>query len=917
MHRFYDIRLTWVFLALLPFSFGITPCRAAEGPASRVSQVVVVFKTHFDLGYTDLTRKVVERYRTSMIDGALDVCDRNRPLPPESRFVWTLAGWPLAQMLYPEQTPQRRQRIEQAIRDGFLVWHALPGSLHTESLDLEDLVRGMEFSSRLSRRFGQPLPRDAKMSDVAAHTWLLPTLLKHAGVDFLHIGCNSAASSPDVPALFWWEGPDGSRLLTMYTASGYGTDLMPPVDWPYKTWLALIQTNDNEGPPSPESVEKLRDRARRELPGVKVRMGRLSDFGDAILQEKPNLPVVRADMPDTWIHGIMSMPQETATARHNRPRIVALEALHAMLANCGAGVPPASGAGETPAPQGTRPHAFQDTISAAYEQSLLYGEHTWGASSRFYSPRKYGKAWETEYAQGKYAFAEDSWHEHGSYALKIRELIQPPLEKDLDRLAQAVVVAGPRIVVYNPLPWQRDALVTLVDSKSAKAMEKGLKDVGTGRLIRVERSYIDGLSHFLAAQVPALGYRVYVPADVAAPSEDLKASEQSATIENQFFRVKFDRGRMAIISLFDKLRRRELVDQSSPYALGQFLYERFDNDIHQAYLKAYCKIHPAWSEQVGKIGLPPASEVKYSATSPRGRGLEIGRGQVMVEARMRGQLAGMPEPFLELRVQLFRDQPYANLQWRIIDKKPDPWGEAGWICLPLAVDQPTFHLGRVGSIIDPAKDICRGANHDVFCLASGLTVTGPEGQGVGICPLDSPLVSLGKPGLYQYTRDFTPRKPTVFVNLFNNVWGTNFQQWIGGSWTSSVRLWSVAGKGAEADLITPAWEARVPCETAICDGPAGKLPPVQTGIEISRKGVLLTALGNNPDGDGILLRLWEQAGQDGPCRVHLPAWLRVNRAQPCDLRGQPRGAAIAVHDGKLEFELPHFAPASFILGAGH
>ena len=144
-------------------------------------------------------------------------------LPPENRFVWTLSGWPMTQILWPGQTPERRTRIEKAIREGRLVWHALAVTTHTESLGLEDLVRGLGFSSRLARQFGQPLPRDAKMTDVPCHTWIVPTVLRRAGVDFLHLGCNSASGSPEVPGLFWWEGPDGSRLLTMYTAEGYGT----------------------------------------------------------------------------------------------------------------------------------------------------------------------------------------------------------------------------------------------------------------------------------------------------------------------------------------------------------------------------------------------------------------------------------------------------------------------------------------------------------------------------------------------------------------------------------------------------------------------------------------------------------------------------------------------------------------------
>jgi hypothetical protein len=107
--------------------------------------------------------------------------------------------------------------VEEAYRDGRIVTHALPFTTHTESLEIEDLVRGMGFSSRLSRSAGIALPRDAKMTDVPSHSWIIPTMLKHAGVEFFHIGCNEGVASPDLPRLFWWEGPDGSRVLTMYS----------------------------------------------------------------------------------------------------------------------------------------------------------------------------------------------------------------------------------------------------------------------------------------------------------------------------------------------------------------------------------------------------------------------------------------------------------------------------------------------------------------------------------------------------------------------------------------------------------------------------------------------------------------------------------------------------------------------------
>jgi hypothetical protein len=198
----WNISFSRIFAMCVLFAAFAVPATAAEKTPTKIDQVVVVFKTHFDIGYTDLARNVVQRYRTSMIDKALDVCDDAQHMPPEQRFVWTVPGWPMAQILWPGQTPERRRRTEQAIRDGRLVWHALPGSLHTESLDLEDLVRGMGFASDLSRRMGMPLPLDAKMTDVASHTWIMATMLKRAGVEFLHLGCNSESAAPELPRLF-------------------------------------------------------------------------------------------------------------------------------------------------------------------------------------------------------------------------------------------------------------------------------------------------------------------------------------------------------------------------------------------------------------------------------------------------------------------------------------------------------------------------------------------------------------------------------------------------------------------------------------------------------------------------------------------------------------------------------------------
>jgi alpha-mannosidase len=152
----------------------------------------------------------------------------------------------------------------------------------------------------------------------------------------------------------------------------------------------------------------------------------------------------------------------------------------------------------------------------------------------------------------------------------------------------------------------------------------------------------------------------------------------------------------------------------------------------------------------------------------------------------------------------------------------------------------------------------------------------------------------------------------VFVNLFNNVWGCNFQQWIGGSWSSRVRIWPVEGNSDEASLLTPSAEARNPCLAVMQDGPAGSLPAEQAGITLSRKGVVVTAFGADPDGinKGTLLRVWEQAGNSGKLVV---TGLKAKTATPVNLRGEKTGSSVPIKSGKLTFNLPAFGPASFVL----
>ena len=857
----------------------------------QVTDVWVVFKTHFDLGFTDLPENVFNRYRVEMMERSLYVIEKNAQQSPDKRFSWTVAGWPLkAQILGPLQSPERIVRIEKAIREGSLAVHALPFTTHTESLDYEELVRGLGYSSSISRAYGLPLSISAKMTDVPSHSWVLPTFLNHAGIKFLQLGCNPASQYPRFPELFWWEGPDGSKILCHYTAL-YGSDIKPTEKWPYKNYLAMQMTGDNHGPPSGQDIDRLLAYAEKEMPGIKVHFGTLDDFAKAIIAENPDLPVVKGDTPDTWIHGLMSNPQETKIARNIRPLESALDALNTQMRIWG-----------------IQTQSLTEELGKAYEQSLLYGEHTWGMNAE-YGPRySYGNDWkewlaeanaEPVPADGDYAKllnsnahntkigSKSKWLKsfdaHRQYIHNASDIVNRELNVRLNSLAKTVKVSGKRFVVYNPLPWKRSGLVEIPSEKGSSLF---IKDI------------------------PASGYVTIQEKDL---EKEFITSDENTILTTPFFTAVFDLKRGGISSLTETKSNRELVDQSSAYLMGQFLHERFSSNEVEDWWNTYSRVKGGWGlNDLGKPGMPKADEVPYLTFTPQNWRLSVTHTEVADIAVLS---AIETHNYARKYTMVFtfpRNEAYIDIEWKVDTKTPEKNPEGGWLCFPFAVDNPTFTIGRLGGPINPATDIIPGTNRNLMAVNTGVAITQADQTGMVLSPMDSPLLSFGEPGLWKFSMDYIPTTPSVFVNLYNNMWNTNFPLWQEGSWTERVRIWSKPkDEQTVANLTKKSWEARLPLLIGSAEGEAGKLKKTEQGLSLSRDGVLVTAFGENPDGEGTILRLWEQAGNSGKCTVFLPEGMEASSVQPVNLRGEKQGKPIEVKNGEFSFYLKKYAPASF------
>ena len=887
-----------IFITSLNLNAQIEAVKTDEGSKrNEVTDIIVVFKMHFDIGYTNWAEGILQEYQGQMLEETLTSIEETSKLPKSEQFKWTIPSWPLKYMLE-NSTDNNKIRLENAIKNERIIPHALPVTFETEASDLENLVRGLSFASQINRKYSLPLPREAKLTDVPSHSRVLPTLLKNAGVDILHIGCNPGSTAPDVPSLFWWQGPDGSKLLTFYWAEYYGSGVLPPKDWKHKTWLAMIFTHENSGAPSPKDVAELLKDAKEKMPNARIKIGRISDFYDLLIKENPTLPVITGDMPDSWIHGYMSMPRETKLSKSLQRETYDTEILNTQM-NQWLG----------------KNNAIESYIDDAVENMILYDEHTFGVAMTHGNQHKwtFNDKFKINKSLGNYDFIESAWQEKANRIKTAERIVKPIMKRQLKNLAASVAVDGKRIVVYNPLPWSRNGRVNFFAGIYQKSFQiYGLKDIENGKIIPVYNDY--NLISFDAENIPSMGYKTYIPILTPLNIEpSVISNEKDHLLENNFFRLKINPNTGALSSVYDKKNKKELVDQQSEEGFGEYFYEQVGQDQIDEYNKAYIK--PGAARWANDEMIRPSSIHKKTKVF-KGKIKKIVYLNMVnaVRATVFGKLDDTDTQEYLVTYTLYENQPYVEIVWGVDGKKPNPSAEAGWLSFPFDLKNPEYRLLRTGGIVDPQKEIIEGANKDFYFLNTSMAMHEKSGFGIALNSPSSPGISIDNTGLFKFSKIKELTTGKVFVNLFNTQWGTNFTEWIEGSFSSKLYIWSYKNYDIENNFITPTEETRVPLKGIYYEGEKKTAPLVQNGIEINRKGVIITSYGKNRDGDGIILRFWEQVGKSELCIVTLPLGNDFKTAFSCNLRGEITDKnGIDISNNQFQFTINANQPASFIL----
>lgn len=858
--------------------------------APKVGKIVVVFKSHFDFGFTGLPHEVLESYTTEMIPRALSVWEQTRHLSEQKRsFVWTLPAWVLHTALEMLDDKPDGKRLVDAVEQGGVVWHALPFTTHSELLNPEVLIRGLWYGRDLSERFGR-VCISAKMTDVPGHTSFIPSLLAGAGIRFLHLGSNSCSTPPDVPQLFRWEGPDGGSVITMYSKGGYGSGLLPNDDWNLPVWLALQHTMDNEGPQDSSSVHAIFDELGGGDPGIEIVSGGLDDFAESLLEHTGDLPVVRGDLADSWIHGIGSMPAEVAKARSTMNRLPSAQYL-------------LSRRGETAA------------TTRSYESMLLFGEHTFGLDTKIaLNPQEFGgrvyrkEEFQRAIAAGGYRRIIESWRIKADYAKRASS----ELEESLSHL-QGDVGRKRRVRIFNPHPWDYRGPVELTSAigNGTTPIEAHihLPDGSSPEGLCVKR---DNRWYLLSDRLPApaetrIEIRVSTKPDPEAGHESWETvalDSGNVAISNGFLEIAVDAGTGTVSSLFDRRQEREWAGiENGPF--GEYRYDVYGKGEILAYLKSYAYDLTEW--YLADFGKPDYPRVPHECFAGILTAVSVRRdpGVQEIICRFRGDERAQSE-FGEaaettLRITLYDHLPWVEMEYRLGGKQATPFLESGHVVFPVNSQRPAYSVKRTGGVIDPTSDIPRNANRKLMCCDDWIDVSDEQG-GLLVVPFDAPLVSIGEPAISSFDGDYQPKKPVLYFNLFNNQWGTNFPQWIEGDFTFRFRLLPHSGGWRDAGAYRAAGDALRPPTILGESGPRSAnglaiLPDGMQGLEILS---LRCVSDGESASNAVIARLREANGESGTrelafstptCRVFLLNLMERSPEEVEVKRGRERSSA--------------------------
>jgi len=701
--------------------------RGGLSVSGEINVVYVVVPTHLDIGFT-APPDVVARGCKDSIDHAIELCERYPDYFYTIECAWQLREW------MKRSSPEEVAKLGELVKAGRVEIGGAFATMHSGMMSGECVNRMFDLGLSLAKKFGGEIST-AIQDDVPGYTWAYPQAMRRKGIRFLLTGINTSFGGKpklgrkDNP--FYWEGPDGSRVLT-WIADGYadgnewGIGIWEKEDaifgriperirtleeegYRYDAFLVMASPGDNVDAVTTEKIYRLIGKWNATGKGPILKMATPRQFFECMEQEYADrFPVYRGDWSGHWEPAKLGSPRLIARMRFSQRILPAAEALWSVLA--------LSGTARFPS----------EDIAAAWDDLLTISEHTAAA----------GTGWPDLTTKEEVVW--ENW-QHAFRGLSASYRSSMLMQEGMGVLVESVSADGPFIAVFNSLPWKRTDYVEA--NLPADILKRGLAIRAENDGEEIEWDMLEDLRtvRFLARDVPGLGYRLFnispgVTRNPPVPTD-------AFGLETERLRLSLDPQTGYIKSIYDKKLEREWLEEG-----------RFFSALH---------LLRHFEAMLGRRRLAKAGEPHA----------EVVRGKTYATLRIR---RGGESPLVEtsITVRDFGGSPLEVENTLDISRIPGDDRVVGILEFPFNLDAESLKI-----LVD-------GPNHFRRWPEDFLPGTARVGQVVQSCaflrdkeaavslvPVEAPILSFGRIDLQSLHK---PRSARVYSCLFDrDLWGQN------------------------------------------------------------------------------------------------------------------------------------------------
>ncbi len=712
---------------------------------------------------------------------------------------------------YPAVFKEIRERVKQKR------WNIVGGTIIESDCNLiggESWARQYLYGKHYFRRkFGVDVDLGWN-PDSFGYTWNMPQFLKRSGVrGFLTLKINRNDTNVFPYHLFWWEAPDGSRVLT------YFPFVDPDEDDYFGLLLAAVRMNlantgrtvvgvpfgtgDHGGGPEREILRTIRFSQTAEV-FPKIVLASADDFFQALFNSNlSDLPVWRDELYFELHRGTYTTHGEIK--RNNREKEI-------LLTNA------------------EKVSTLAELLGKKVYQKAAIVRAWW-----LYLFNQFHDILPGSSITPVYQDAMEDYQKVGKKG-------NAQLHSGLEAIAASVRTRGKGqpIVVFNTLSWPRNGLVKIPYTQNPGPVV--VRDpAGRKLLSQWVVSPKDDTLLFVAKNVPALGYRVYFVQPTSKLSEDKGVSVKGFQLENRFLRLKVDPKTGNWVEVFDKQHQKELLEKGQEGNRLQLF-----QDIP--------KRNDAWN--IGYTGkrweIDRADTVFVKERGPVRAVIRVKKSFLGPSKSRRYPTKDFPSSFFTQDVTVYRDLPWADCEmtvdwWEdhVLAKAAFPLSvqsqEATYEIPYATIERPT---GRSNSwdrarFEDSAQNWAdlSGPDYGVSLLnhvKQGYDT--PNGHTLRLTLLRSPL-----------SPDPTADRG---VNRFRYA------------------LYGHAGDWRDGETVLRGYEYNVPLLAVRASSHKGALPPEFSFVQVEPRTVILAALKEAESQDGVIFRFYEWQGKDTRVRVH-------------------------------------------------